>query len=130
MESTDPSFTTSTSPAFTSGVTPSQESSHLSTGAIAGIGTGIGVILLAVLCNLIGACYLRHRRERALRIAVEEVERGVRLKRALEGESEEQVALDDSKDVVFSRSAQETDRGDAGTWGGGRKGMSLPRIAY
>ena len=86
------------------------------------------MVFVALLLNLVGVCYIRRRRDRALRRAVEEVEHGVRLRRVLGGESEENMVLD-GKGVVVSdvREVQAWDEnGDLG----GRKGMSLPRRVW
>jgi hypothetical protein len=85
------------------------------------------LVFLAVLLNLVRVCYLRQRRERALRLAAEEVERGVQLKRVLEGESEDHMVLDGKGFVVSN--VHEADMGDADVFDG-RKGMSLPRRVY
>jgi hypothetical protein len=86
------------------------------------------VVCVALLLNLLGACYLRRRRERALRRAVEGVEQGIRLKSVLGSESEEQMVLD-GKDVVVS-DVREVGAWDSDVYDGGRKGMSLPRRVW
>jgi hypothetical protein len=108
--------------------TISKDAPHLSKGAIIGLCTGVGVVFLALLLNLMGVCFLRRRREQALRRAVAEVEQGVQLNRVLEGESEEQLGLD-GKDVVLSGSC-EASTWDSDEFDDGRKGMSLPRRVW
>ncbi|KAF1851832.1 uncharacterized protein K460DRAFT_413338 [Cucurbitaria berberidis CBS 394.84] len=117
----------------------------LSTGAKAGIIVGISLFFLGVFLVLLELGYLRRkRRERALRRAVEEVERGgIRMGKSVGSESSEskenmvlesrvEIIVDDSDgsdgDDAWDADMEDEERGKTAGWG--RQAMSLPRREY
>ncbi|RMZ71019.1 hypothetical protein GMOD_00005512 [Pyrenophora seminiperda CCB06] len=133
---------------------PPPAANDLSTPAKAGIITASVIVFLLATFLLIEYTHLRHkRRERALRRAIEEVERGTELKDSSVGESKENMVLESRVEIVVEegeaseRSSMDGgDEWDAGTdegydegdgdlgdwdrgrtWERGRNGMSLPR---
>lgn len=122
---------------------------YLSIGSMVGIGFGsVASILILAFGLLAGIPYLRSRRRTcALQRAVEEVERGVELQKAMGhtndamSESKENMVLESRVEIVVDdgeseRNAIEAWDGWDGRWTEdddlerGRKGMSLPRREY
>lgn len=130
-----------------------QVSSQLSTPVKAGIITASIVVFLVVLLLVLEHTYFRRKcHERALKRAIDEVERGTELKRITESESKEIMVLESRVEIVVDNEGQdsvsgswdgegpwdagtvdEDDGGDLSEWGRGRRreigrnGMSLPR---
>jgi flagellar biosynthesis/type III secretory pathway M-ring protein FliF/YscJ len=131
----------------------SQTSSQLSTPAKAAIITAGIIVFLVLLLVTLGYTYLRRKRhERAVKQAIDEVERGTELKEASAYESKENMVLESRVEIVVHGEGQGSQRddwerqsqwdtgtdedendGDLGEWGRGRmwergrNGMSLPR---
>ncbi|KAH9865202.1 hypothetical protein IAQ61_009149 [Plenodomus lingam] len=126
---------------------------NLSAPVRAAIISGFTILILSLFFILLEVGYLRHkRRERALRRAVEEVERdaGVELKTMVESRSasKENMVLESQVEIVVVSEEGDSDADwegnmsdDGGGWeadmedeergrGGGRNGMSLPRREY
>jgi flagellar biosynthesis/type III secretory pathway M-ring protein FliF/YscJ len=130
-----------------------QPYSQLSISAKAGVIAASIVVFLCLLLVILEYTYLRRKRqERALKQAVDEVERGTELKELTTGESKEIMVLESRIEIVVDDENEHSVRsswdgevqwnagtegddsdGDLGEWGRGmrwergRNGMSLPR---
>ena len=124
----------------------------LSTPAILGISISLTLSVILILFLMFGMPYLRQwKRERALKRAVDEVERGIEMRKNVghgsasgATESKENMVLESRVEIVVGdeesvRDVVETWDGWNATWTGdddegegdrGRKGMSLPRREY
>lgn len=138
-------------PATSTEIPPS--SSQLSTPIKAGIITASILVFLLVLLLVLEHTYLRRKRhERAVKRAIDEVERGTELKNTTTSESKENMVLESRVEIVVDGEVQdsvrgswdreghwnvdtddEDDDGNLSEWGRGRRrdvgrnGMSLPR---
>ncbi|KAH7090561.1 hypothetical protein FB567DRAFT_626520 [Paraphoma chrysanthemicola] len=152
VKSTSSSLTSVATASSTPHSIPSDTSPHatplLSNAAILGIGIGSAVLFLITLFFLFGLPYFRRaRRGRALQRAIDEVERGIEMRKTGPSEmsaSKENMVLESRVEIIMDEDDErERDLVDVvGRWDGwdangdaeeleewerGRKGMSLPR---